>query len=62
MGMKRTKTSIDRYIVRDGKSFRLKHVDPDDTGRFRLDKTLASQALPSLFELELDISDINKIA
>jgi PPK2 family polyphosphate:nucleotide phosphotransferase len=43
--MNRIKTSIEPYIIRDGKSFRLKHVDPDDTGRFRLDKRAASEAL-----------------
>jgi PPK2 family polyphosphate:nucleotide phosphotransferase len=43
--MNRIKTSIEPYVIRDGKSFRLKHINPDDTGGFRLDKRTASQGL-----------------
>ena len=36
---------IDRYIVRDGKNFRLRDIDPGDTGGFKTDKSAAEGIL-----------------
>ena len=45
MAKSRMSKLIDRYIVRDGKNFRLKDIDPGDTGGFKTDKSAAEGIL-----------------
>jgi PPK2 family polyphosphate:nucleotide phosphotransferase len=45
MSKVRTEKLIERYVVRDGRHFRLKHIDPRDTRGFKGDKPVAEQAL-----------------
>jgi PPK2 family polyphosphate:nucleotide phosphotransferase len=45
MSKQRLRKLIDPYVIRNGRRFRLKHIDPGDTGGFHPDKQLAAQVL-----------------
>ena len=45
MAKSRMKTLIEPYVVRNGRHFRLKDVDPGDTAGFKSDKSLADAVL-----------------
>lgn len=45
MAKSRMKTLIEPYVVRNGRHFRLKDVDPGDTAGFKSDKSLADAIL-----------------
>ena len=45
MSKKRAKSLVEPFLIRDGSRFRLKGVDPDDTGQFPEDKAAAKEAL-----------------
>ena len=45
MSKKRMNPLVEPYVIRNGSKFRLKHVDPDDTGGFNPEKPVARAAL-----------------
>jgi len=45
MNKHRFRKLIDPYVIKDGRGFRLKRIDPGDTGGFHPDKDLAVQVL-----------------
>jgi PPK2 family polyphosphate:nucleotide phosphotransferase len=45
MSKNRIKKLIEPYIIRDGRRFKLKDIDPDDSGGFKTDKPLAEKVL-----------------
>ena len=57
MAKSRMTKLIDRYIVRDGKNFRLKDIDPGDTGGFKTDKAAAKGILKEGVERLCDLQE-----
>ena len=57
MAKSRMSKLIDRYIVRDGKNFRLKDIDPGDTGGFKTDKDAAAGILKEGVERLCDLQE-----
>jgi PPK2 family polyphosphate:nucleotide phosphotransferase len=57
MAKSRMSKLIDRYIVRDGKNFRLKDIDPGDTGGFKTDKAAAEGILKEGVERLCDLQE-----
>ncbi len=57
MAKSRMSKLIDRYIVRDGKNFRLKDIDPGDTGGFKTDKSAAEGILKEGVERLCDLQE-----
>jgi PPK2 family polyphosphate:nucleotide phosphotransferase len=57
MAKSRMSKLIDRYIVRDGKNFRLKDIDPGDTGGFKTDKAAAKGILKEGVERLCDLQE-----
>ena len=57
MAKSRMSKLIDRYIVRDGKNFRLKDIDPGDTGSFKTDKSAAEGILKEGVERLCDLQE-----
>ena len=57
MAKSRMTKLIDRYIVRDGKNFRLKDIDPGDTGGFKTDKAAAEGILKEGVERLCDLQE-----
>src|SRR4051812_42100823 len=45
MAKSRISRLVERYIVRDGRNFRLKDFDPGDTGGFQIEKDQAGAVL-----------------
>ncbi len=57
MAKSRMSKLIDRYIVRDGKNFRLKDIDPGDTGGFKTGKSAAEGILKEGVERLCDLQE-----
>ena len=57
MAKSRMSKLIDRYIVRDGKNFRLKDIDPGDTGGFTTGKSAAEGILKEGVERLCDLQE-----
>jgi PPK2 family polyphosphate:nucleotide phosphotransferase len=57
MSKHRFRKLIDPYVIREGRGFRLKRIDPGETGGFHPDKDLAAQVLGQGIERLRDLQE-----